>query len=386
MSFEVLGYGRQCINDDDINEVIKILKGDWLTMGPAVKNFEGALADYAGVKHAVTFSSGTAALHGAMFAAGLGEGDYSLTTALTFVATANSALYTGAVPLFADIDKDTLCLNPDLAEEIINANKNKNIKAIVPVSFAGYPFDIAPFKKLAEKIGAVLIEDASHSLGGDRGNKKIGADADMTTLSFHPVKHITTAEGGAVLTNNDKFAKTLRLFRNHGVVREASEFLETPDGDWHSEMQFLGYNYRLSDLNSALGLSQMKRLNYFVQRRREIADLYRELLKPLELDDKIILPAHKTGHAYHLFLIQVKNNLRGKLFAHLKNNNIRLQVHYMPVPLQPYYKKRFNYKKGGFPNAELYYQQAISLPIFPDMDNSDIERVVNCIKEFFSKI
>ena len=217
---KTLSYGRQWIDDDDIAEVVKVLKGDWLTCGPKVAEFEKALADYAGVRHAVTFANGTAALHGAMAAAGLGEGDYELTTPMTFAATSNVALYVGATPVFADIDPATLCLDPVRAEAKL---KETPCKVIAPVSFTGYPFDIEPFRELAKKYNAVLVEDASHTWGGGRGDRKVGHDADMTTLSFHPVKHITTAEGGAVLTDSDEYARRLRLFRSHGITRDAAE-------------------------------------------------------------------------------------------------------------------------------------------------------------------
>ena len=374
---KTLSYGRQWINDDDISEVVKVIKGDWLTMGPAVDAFEKSLSEYAGVKHAVTFSSGTAALHGAMFASGMGAGDFAVTTAMTFVATSNSVIYTGATPIFADID-DTFCMNPKEAERTIESHGGK-VKAVIPVSFAGYPFEVEPFRKLADKYNAVLIEDASHAWGGDRENHKIGFDADMTTLSFHPVKHITTAEGGAVLTDNDEYARRLRMFRNHGTTRNPSEFVDEPDGMWHSEMQELGYNYRLSEVHSALGLSQMKRLDEFVARRREIARLYFAQLSGVE---GLILPPNKSGHAWHLFIARVKDELHGEFFAYLRDNDIRLQVHYRPVPLQPYYRKKYGYKAGDFPQAEKYYRQAVSLPIFPMMTDDDVLRVCGVIKNF----
>ncbi|MBR1658201.1 MAG: UDP-4-amino-4,6-dideoxy-N-acetyl-beta-L-altrosamine transaminase [Synergistaceae bacterium] len=375
---KTLAYGRQWINDDDIAEVVKVLKGDWLTMGPSVEAFEKALADYAGVKHAVTFSSGTAALHGAMHASGMAAGDLAVTTAMTFVATSNSVIYTGAKPIFADIDPDTLCMNPNEAEKIIESNGGR-VKAIIPVSFGGYPFDIGAFRKLADKYHAVLIEDASHAWGGDRGNHKIGFDADMTTLSFHPVKHITTAEGGAVLTQNDDYARKLRMFRNHGTTRNPSEFIDKPDGIWHSEMQELGYNYRLSEVHCALGLSQMKRLNEFVDRRREIARLYFRELSGIE---GLTLPPDKEGHAWHLYVARVKEELHGQFFEYLRDNDIRLQLHYRPVPLQPYYRKKYGFKAGDFPEAERYYRQAVSLPMFPMMTDDDVLRVTECIKNF----
>ena len=378
---KTLSYGRQWINDDDIAAVVDVLKGDWLTMGPAVSAFEESLADYAGVKHAVTFSSGTAALHGAMYAAGLKAGDFAITTALTFTATSNSALYTGATPLFGDIDPDTLCLNPRHAEDLAKSHAGR-VKAIVPVSFAGYPFDAEAFREIAAKHNAVFIEDASHAWGGDRKTHKIGYDADMTTLSFHPVKHITTAEGGAVLTNDDGYARKLRMFRNHGTVREASEFVDVPDGIWHSEMQDLGYNYRLSEVHCALGLSQMKRLDDFVARRRKLADLYIEQLSGV---DGVILPPKKQGHAWHLFVLQVREDLHKDLFMFLKENGINPQVHYRPVPLQPYYREHFGYKAGDFPEAEKYYRRAMSLPLFPLMEDSDVRRVTDTIKKFLGR-
>lgn len=350
-------------------------------MGPTVSAFEESLASYAGVKHAVTFSSGTAALHGAMYAAGLGKGDYAITTALTFVATSNSAIYMGATPLFGDIDPETLCLDPEHAKRLADSHAGK-VKAVVPVSFAGYPFDAQPFREIAAKYGAVFIEDASHSWGGDRGTHKVGFDADMTTLSFHPVKHITTAEGGAVLTNNDNYAHKLRMFRNHGMTRDSAEFVDVPDGVWHSEMQDLGCNYRLSEVHCALGLSQMKRLDAFVERRRELAALYLEQLAGVE---GVILPPHTDGHAWHLFALQVREDLHRDLFMFLKENGINPQVHYRPVPLQPYYRQQFGYKAGDFPEAERYYSRAMSLPLFPLMEDSDVHRVTDTIKKFIGR-
>lgn len=380
-----LSYGRQWIDDDDIAEVVKVLKGDWLTQGPTVAAFERSLADYAGVKHAVTFVNGTAALHGAMAAAGLGPGDRLLTTPMTFAATSNSALYVGAEPVFADIEPGTLCLDPVKAEaklREVEEAKEGRVRAVAPVSFGGYPFAMEPFRRLASEHGLVLIEDACHALGGDRGGHKIGFDADMTVLSFHPVKHITTAEGGAVLTRSDEYAHALRLFRSHGITRNPEDFEEAPEGPWHCEMQTLGWNYRLTDLNCALGLSQMRRLDAFVRRRREIAALYRELLADVR---GLTLPPAHEGHAYHLFPIQVDAEARGPLFAHLAENDIRLQVHYSPVPLHPYYKKRFGYRWGDFPEAERYYRGAISLPMFPLLEDSDVKRVADCIKTFLGR-
>jgi UDP-4-amino-4,6-dideoxy-N-acetyl-beta-L-altrosamine transaminase len=378
-----LSYGRQWIDEDDIAEVVNVLKGDWLSQGPAVKLFEGELAEYIGAREAVVFSSGTAALHGAVIAAGVREGDGILTTPMTFPATANAALYAGAEPVFADISRDTLCMAPIEAATKLS----RKIKAIVTVSFAGYPFDIEPFRRMARERGAVLIDDACHSLGGirkDNGGRasKIGRDADMTAFSFHPVKHITTGEGGAVVTDDEEYARRLRLFRNHGITRSAGEFEEDADGPWHSEMRMLGFNYRLSDIQCALGRSQLKRLGMFIGRRRELAEMYRSMFAD---EEGVCLPPSQEGHAWHLFPIRVGADIRAALFAHLAENGIRPQVHYLPVPLHPYYKRRFGYKKGDFPEAERFYERALSLPLYPSMEDADVERVVNCVKSFFKK-
>lgn len=354
-----LSYGRQWINDDDISEVVRVLQSDWLTMGPTVEAFESRLAEYVGMKHAITYSSGTSALHGAMNAIGLHEGDYAITTSMTFTATSNSILYTGATPIFTDIDPDTLCMNISQASSLMN----ERVKAIIPVSFAGYPLDIVSLKKLAHEHNAVLIEDASHALGHDRKEH-----ADIMTLSFHPVKHITTGEGGAVLTNNDDYAERLRRFRNHGTVNK--------------EMIELGYNYRLSEIHCALGLSQMKRLDEFIARRRELAALYLEELSDVP---NIKLPPSHEHHMWHIFALQVTNGLRDDLAKYLSEHDINPNRHYKPVPLMPYYRERYKYKPGDFPESERYYEQEISLPLYPLMTNEDVIHVTGCIKEYMSK-
>ncbi|MBQ3397182.1 MAG: aminotransferase class I/II-fold pyridoxal phosphate-dependent enzyme [Synergistaceae bacterium] len=354
-----LSYGRQWINDDDIAEVVRILRGDWLTMGPTVEAFEKRLAEYVGMKHAITYSSGTSALHGAMNAAGLHDGDYAITTAMTFAATSNSVIYTGATPIFVDIDPCTLCLDVTKAESLAREYAGK-IKAIVPVSFAGYPLDMKAYRKIANENNAVLIEDASHALGHDR--KEF---ADMMTLSFHPVKHITTGEGGAVLTNDDTYAEKLKHFRNHGM--------------YEKQMHELGYNYRLSEIHCALGLSQLKRVDAFIARRRELAALYLSQLSGVE---NIKLPPSDKNHVWHIFALQVESNLRDELAEYLREHDINPTTHYKPVPLMPYYRERFGFKSGDFSEAEKYYEQEISLPLYPLMEDSDVKRVTECIKEF----
>jgi UDP-4-amino-4,6-dideoxy-N-acetyl-beta-L-altrosamine transaminase len=370
LSAKYLPYGRQSISEDDIRAVTEVLRGDWLTTGPTVQSFESAVADYAGASYAVSFSSGTAALHGAMHAAGVARGGLVLAPSMTFAATANSAIYCGARPIFADISEDSLCLDPALADDAC-ANAASPVTAIVPVSYAGYPVDLKPFKALASRIGAVLIEDASHALGAWRGNRRVGAEADMTVLSFHPVKHVTTAEGGMVLTNSGRFAKRMRLFRSHGIVKSQQEFTRPYDGPWDNDMIGIGYNYRLSDVASALGLSQMKRLDAFVARRREIAALYRKALSGAG-GPGLKLPPDCPGHSYHLFPIWVSPCLRKEVFESLRQNGIGAQVHYVPVHLHSYYRENFGFKPGDFPKTEEFSSGEISLPIYPDMDDGDV--------------
>jgi UDP-4-amino-4,6-dideoxy-N-acetyl-beta-L-altrosamine transaminase len=363
-----LPYGHQSINEDDIEAVVDVLKGDWLTTGPAVERFESAAAEYTGASYAVSFSSGTAALHGAMRAAGVSPGDLVLTPPLTFAATSNSAIYCGARPLFADISEESLCLDPKLSEEAC-ARASSPVKVLAPVSFAGYPVDLKPFRELASRAGAVLIEDAAHALGGRRGETLVGTEADMTVLSFHPVKHITTAEGGMVLTDSERFAERMRRFRAHGIVKSPGEFVRPYAGPWDNDMIDIGYNYRLSDVASALGRSQLKRIERFVSRRREIAALYRQALAGAE---GVKLPPDHPGHAYHLFPVWVSPKIRRFVFEELRGNGIGVQVHYVPVHLHTYYREKFGSAPGDFPKAEEYSAGEISMPIYPDMEDCDV--------------
>ena len=372
-------YGHQSISGDDIEAVVKVLKGDWLTQGPAVSEFERTVADYAGAVHAVAFSNGTAALHGAMCAAGIKEGDAALVPPITFASTGNSAIYCGGRPVFADISSDTLCMSPDCAARALESS-GCPVRVIAPVSYAGYQVDMKPFRALANKNRAVLIEDAAHALGAARNGRRVGRDADMTVLSFHPVKHVTTAEGGMVLTDSDEYAARLRRFRNHGIVKSPGEFVREYDGPWDNDMIDLGYNYRLPDVLCALGTSQMKRLGAFLARRREIARLYREALSGI---DEITLPPDCPGHAYHLFPIQVKPERRRAVFESLRAAGIAVQVHYVPLHLHTYYRKNFGTKEGDCPAAEAFSKREISLPIYFDLPDEGVKYVADRLKEFF---
>lgn len=378
MAENVLPYGRQQIESEEIEAVVEVLGSPRITQGPAVEAFEEAVADAVGAAHAVAFSSGTAAPHAAMFAAGVGPGDRVLTSPITFVSSANAAIFQGGVPVFADIDPETGCLDAEAAARVPAGG----LKAIVPVSYSGYPLELAPFFEMARRCGAVVIEDGSHSLGAEvaRG-VRVGARADMTTLSFHPVKHITTGEGGMVTTDSDAYAKRLRMFRTHGITKDP-DLLEEHHGPWYYEMQELGYNYRLTDIQCALGLRQLARLDDFVARRRAIAARYDALLGPLA---DVATPKPHPGHGYHLYPVRVPAERRRQVFEGLHERNIGVQVHYIPVPLQPYYRRRFGYGPGDFPRAEAFYAGEISLPMFPAMEDRDVTRVVRALEQLLEQ-
>lgn len=371
---DYIPYGRQWIDEDDIQAVVDVLRGDLITQGPVVDTFEKAVADYVGVKHAVAFSSGTAALHGAYFAAGVGQGNEIITSPLTFAATANAARYLGGRPVFADIDEKTLCLDPEKASKIIT----DKTKAVVPVSYAGYPVDIQAFRNAMPDM--LVIEDASHTLGGDRDGRKVGKDADMTVFSFHPVKHITTGEGGMVVTDNGEFADSMRLFRSHGITKDPEKMLLKDQGPWYYEMHELGYNYRLTDIQCALGISQLKKLDAGIARRREIAAEYDKAFEGL---DWIKTPPKHPGHAYHLYPIRVEASIRRELFEHLRSSGIGVQVHYIPVHLQPFYKDNIELCES-YPIAEKTYFGEISMPIFPILSMEELKSVVRIFLDFLS--
>lgn len=374
----LLPYGRQSIEEDDIQAVVDVLRSDWLTTGPKVVEFEEAFAAYVGSKYAVSFSSGTAALHAAAFAAGLRSGDEAITSPMTFAATANCILYQGAIPVFADITPDTLNLDPEKAKERITSHT----RAILPVDYAGHPAEMDAFRELAESHKLTVIEDACHALGAEYRGRHTGSIAHMTVFSFHPVKHITTGEGGMVTTDNSKYAGALRQFRNHGISSDARR--RQSEGKWHYEMQSLGFNYRLTDIASALGLSQLRKLRDNLARRREIASRYSAALAEMP---QLQLPAVRedVNPAWHLYPVRLNFHSLGaghaEIFKALRAENIGVNVHYIPVPLHPYYRERFGYRQGDFPIAEDAFSRLISLPMFHAMTDQDVEDVVAAVRK-----
>ncbi len=384
---KILPYGHQCIGEDDVQSVVDVLRSDFLTQGPKVEEFEELLADKVGAKFGVVFSSGTAALHGAYFAAGIGCEDEIVTSPITFLATANAALFLGAHPLFADVESDTGNIIPDLIEEAIT----KKTKAIVPVHFSGHPARLKEIAKITRKHNLTLIEDACHALGAQYLSKDIGdcTYSDMTVFSFHPVKSITAGEGGAVLTNKEDLYKKLIMFRNHGVTKEEFAFQNKEDhyGRWYYEMQHLGFNYRLTDIHSALGISQLRKLDKFIKKRREIAEMYSKAFWNNPFFD---VPVEKSyaKSSWHLYPIRLKDKYKSKkldIFENLRQKGINTQVHYIPIHLQPYYQ-HLGYKKGLYPNAEDFYQREISIPLYPSMTEGDINYVIETIVSTFQKI
>ncbi len=378
-----LPYGHHTVHEEDIEAVVSVLRSGWITTGPKVAEFEEAFATYVGARHAVSFSSGTAALHGAAVAAELGPGDEAITTPLTFCATANCLLYTGASPVFADVRPDTLNINP---EEVAKRITNR-AKAILPVDYAGHPADLDEIISLAEQHGLVVIEDATHALGAEYEGRRVGSISHMTVFSFHPVKHITTGEGGMVTTDNPEFARRLRMFHNQGIDLEARGSQRRVKGEWYYEMVALGYNYRLTDIGCALGLSQLKRLDANLERRREIATAYTEAFKKLP---GLHPPLVQSGvnPSWHLYPIRLELETlkadRAEVFRALRAENIGVQVHYIPVHLHPFYRKQFGYGGGEYPIAEDAYERLISLPMFHTMTDQDIEDVQETMKKVLS--
>ncbi|OPX92795.1 MAG: UDP-4-amino-4-deoxy-L-arabinose--oxoglutarate aminotransferase [Pelotomaculum sp. PtaB.Bin104] len=369
-------YAKQQVDEDDIASVVSVLRSDWLTTGPQVASFEQELAETVRARYAVVFSSGTAALHAAYFAAGVGPGDKVITTPITFAATANAALYLGARPVFVDIAPGSFNINPDLIEKFIT----NRTKVIAPVDMTGLPAPVEAIMEIANSCGLIVVEDAAHALGASYKGQQVGSRADMTVFSFHPVKHITCGEGGAVTTNNPEYFEKLVIFRSHGMVRDQN-LLKNNHGPWYYEMQHLGYNYRLTDIQCALGLSQLKKLKQFLARRREIAARYNEAFAVCPY---LITPPAASGAepAWHLYVLRLAgdNPPRRELAERLHERGIGTQVHYLPVYRHPYYQD-LGYPAGLCPNAEDYYQRAITIPLYPAMEDTDVERVIAVVLE-----
>jgi perosamine synthetase len=377
----LLPYGHQAIDDADIQAVVEVLRSDWLTTGPRVAEFEEAFAATVSAKFAVSFSSGTAALHGAAFAAALKEGDEAITSPMSFAATANSILYVSARPVFADVCSDTLNIDP----EQIAARVTSQTRAIVAVDYAGHPAELNAILQLADRHGLTVIEDACHALGARYHGRQVGNISHMTVFSFHPVKHLTTGEGGMVTTNRAELAESLRRFRNHGISTEARQ--RQASGQWFYEMVSLGFNYRLPDIACALGLSQLTKLEQNIARRGEIASLYTAAFRRLP---GMVLPDVRAGidPAWHLYPIRLDRKQlqvkRGEIFRALRAENIGVNVHYIPIHLHPYYRERFGYRGGEYPVAEGAYESLISLPMFHGMTNQDASDVIEAVTKTIS--
>jgi UDP-4-amino-4,6-dideoxy-N-acetyl-beta-L-altrosamine transaminase len=374
----LLPYGRQSITKDDIQAVVDTLRSDWLTTGPRVEEFEEALAAWVGAPYAVSFSSGTAALHGAAFAAGIEPGDEAITTPLTFAATANCILYQGGAPVFADVRDDTLNIDPERVASLITSRT----KALLPVDYAGQPADLDELLEIAQRNRLTVIEDACHALGAEYRGRRVGSIAHMTVFSFHPVKHLTTGEGGMVTTNDLKLADSLRKFRNQGINSNARD--RQREGQWHYEMVLLGFNYRLPDIACALGLQQINRLEANLARRRAIAARYSLALRKVPgIVVPVVLP--EILPAWHLYPIRLDPTRlsagRTEIFRALRAENIGVNVHYIPVHFHPYYRERFGYKGGEFPNSEAAYESLISLPMFHGMTEHDVADVICAVEK-----
>ncbi|TWP35074.1 DegT/DnrJ/EryC1/StrS family aminotransferase [Leekyejoonella antrihumi] len=373
----VLPYGRQTIDEGDVDAVSRVLRGDWLTTGPAVDQFEAGIAGCAGVSHpAVAVSSGTAALHTAYAALKIGHGDEVVTTPLTFLATATCAIWQGATVRFADVSEDTGNLDPDA----VAATVTGRTKVVAGVDYGGHPIDAPALCKVAHDAGAMLLEDAAHSIGGSLNGTPVGALADVTTFSFFPTKNLTTAEGGAVASNDAELLTRARAFKGIGMVRDSRLMRSKDVGAWYYEMPELGLNYRLPDVLAALGANQLKRLQSFKARRQAIADRYHAGFGGL---DVLRLPTHRQGAdpMWHLFPLRIQDGRRRQLFEYLRENGVGAQVNYVPVYWQPYFAD-LGYRRGMCPVAESYYEQEISLPMFPSLADSDIDRVIDLIRIF----
>ena len=376
MDMDFIPYGTQWIDDDDINEVIKVLRSDWITTGPKIKKFEDALCAYIGCKHCVAVNSGTSALDIAVQALELPKGSEVITTPFTFVATSNAIMYNGLKPVFADICSNTFNIDP----EDIRRKITKDTKAIIYVDYAGQPCDIKAIRDIADEFKLYLIEDACHAIGAEYEGRKIGNFADLTIFSFHPVKHITTGEGGAVVTDNDELYERLSLLRSHGIDKDAQDRYG-PDASWAYDMKYLGRNYRITDFQAALGISQLKKLDGFIDKRNELALMYNELLGDV---DAVALPVINSDvrHVWHLYTILLDESInRDEFFKYMRNANIGVNLHYIPVYRHSYYVDNFGFDPEEFPVTEDVFKRIITLPLFPRMSEQQVEYVVTSISQ-----
>lgn len=372
----LLPYGRQWIGEEDLHAVADVLRSDWLTTGPAVGEFEGAFARATGSREAVAVSSGTAALHTAMHAIGIGPGVEVIVPAMTFAATANCVVYQGGTPVFADVDPETLLINPDSVRRKVTGRT----RAVIAVDYAGQPCPYDELREITDRHDLWLVGDACHALGGEYQGRPVGSLADLSTFSLHPVKHITSGEGGVVTTDDPELAARMRSFRNHGLSSDSRQ--RESEGSWFYEMRDLGYNYRLTDFQCALAMSQLAKLGAFVARRREIARRYDEAFEGLPGIRPLGVKAG-VSHAYHLYVVRVDPGLigadRGTMFRALRAEGIGVNVHYIPVHLHPFYRTRFGTKPGLCPVAERAYGQILSLPVFPRMTDRDAMDVIAAV-------
>lgn len=376
-------YGRQYISEEDIQSVIDVLHSDYLTQGPKIGEFENAFAEYVGATHAVAVSNGTAALHLCALALNVKPGDKVITTPITFVASANCIRYCGGEVVFADIDPETFLLDIEKVKNLLDSAPPNTFKGIIPVDFAGYPINLEAYRQLADEYGLWIVEDACHSPGGhffdSKGEKQScgnGRFADLSVFSFHPVKHIAAGEGGMITTNNEKLYNKLRNFRTHGIQQDYSKLKEN-HGPWYYEMQELGFNYRLTDIQAALALSQLKRARQNLEKRHQIAKKYDDIFKEAPLKTPKI--ANNVFHAYHLYVIRTAQ--RDDLIRYLRQLQIIAQVHYIPVHYQPYYRDQ-GWKKGDLPVAENYYRQCLSIPLYPTLTDDEQAYVIQKILDF----
>lgn len=378
-------YGKQSISEEDVKAVEAVLRSDFLTQGPAIERFERKVADYCGAKYAVAVCNATAALHIACLSAGLGEADCLWTSPITFVASANCGRYCGADVDFVDIDEKTYNMSVTaLEEKLCRARKaNKLPKVVIPVHLVGQSCDMVRIKELSEEYGFTIIEDASHAVGADYLETKVGSCtfSDMTVFSFHPVKIVTTGEGGMVLTNNRELYENLKIYRSHGITRDPARMTHASDGPWYYQQLTLGYNYRMTDIQAALGASQMTRLDTFVARRRELAARYDELLRGFPLVTPHVMEG--ANPSWHIYVVRAAFSQIGKtkqqIFEEMREHGIVLNLHYIPVHRQPYYEK-LGFRQGDFPQSEKYYEEAFTLPLYYDLTNDEQDEIIRAFR------